>query len=189
MNDDASTPSAEDPGTPAPAEGAPAAEAAPVASATPVAEETSAAAPTASADAAPLAKRPAPRAGLPARATPPPPSERPTIELARRVVELAEDKKAADIVLLEVEPLTTIADYLVICSGGSERQLAAIADGVVEGLKGEHAALLGREGTADSHWILIDAGSVIVHVFAPPEREYYGLERLWAEARTVLRVQ
>lgn len=134
-------------------------------------------------------ERAMPRPGLPSRATPPPPSERPTIELARRVVELAEDKKAADIVLLEVEPLTTIADYLVICSGGSERQLAAIADGIVEGLEAEHAAILGREGTAASHWILLDAGAVIVHVFAPPERDFYALERLWSEARAILRVQ
>jgi ribosome-associated protein len=140
-------------------------------------------------DGSELGERSVPRPGLPARSTPPPPSERPAIELARRVVELAEDKTAADIVLLEVEPLTTIADYLVICSGGSERQLAAIADGIVEGLEAEHAVILGREGQAASHWILLDAGSIIVHVFAPPERDYYGLERLWAEARTVLRVQ
>ena len=139
-------------------------------------------------DAAALERTP-PRPGLPARATPPPPSERPAIELARRIVELAEDKKAADIVLLEVEPLTTIADFLVICSGGSERQLGAIVDGIVEGLEAERAVILGREGTAASHWILLDAGAVIVHVFAPPERDYYGLERLWGEARTVLRVQ
>ena len=140
------------------------------------------------ASAAPV-ERAVPRPGLPARATPPPPSERPPIELARRVVELAEDKKAADIVLLEVEPLTTIADYLVICSGGSERQLAAIVDGIIEGLEADGAVILGREGQASSHWILLDAGSVIVHVFAPPERDFYALERLWAEARTILRVQ
>jgi ribosome-associated protein len=129
------------------------------------------------------------RPGLPARTTPPPPADRPALEVARRIVELAEDKKAADIVLLHVEPLTTIADYLVICSGGSERQLGAIADGIVETLKAEHVPILGREGQAISHWILLDVGSVIVHVFAPPEREFYALERLWAEARTVLRVQ
>jgi ribosome-associated protein len=159
MNPDASAPFPGDPPQPAPA-GEPAAEA-----------------------------RSTPRPGLPARVTPPPPSGRPAVELARRVVELAEDKKAADIVLLEVEPLTTIADYLVICSGGSERQLAAIADGIVDGVEAEGAAIIGREGTAASHWILLDVGSVVVHVFAPPERDYYALERLWAEARTVLRVQ
>jgi ribosome-associated protein len=129
------------------------------------------------------------RAGLPARTTPPPPTDRAPLDVARRVVELAEDKKAADIVLLEIAPFTTIADYLVICSGGSERQLDAIADAVAEGLKHDGVPIVGREGEPASHWVLIDAGAVIVHVFAPPEREYYALERLWADARTVVEVQ
>ena len=74
----------------------------------------------------------APRAdGLPQRRRPRPPGTRPPLELARRIVELAEDKKAADIVLLDLAGLTTMADYFVICSGGSERQLDAIADGIV----------------------------------------------------------
>ena len=130
-----------------------------------------------------------PRAGLPARTTPPPATDRMPLDLARRIVELAEDKKAADIILLDVSPFTTVADYLVLCSGGSERQLDAIADGIVEGIKEEGTRILAREGEAVSHWILLDVGSVIVHVFAPPEREFYALERLWAEAKTVLRVQ
>jgi ribosome-associated protein len=130
-----------------------------------------------------------PRAGLPARTTPPPAMDREPLDLARRIVELAEDKKAADIVLLEIAPFTTVADYLVLCSGGSERQLDGIADGIVEGLKAEGTRPLAREGEAASHWVLLDVGAVIVHVFAPPEREFYALERLWAEARTVLRVQ
>jgi ribosome-associated protein len=129
------------------------------------------------------------RAGLPARTTPPPASDRDPLDIARRIVELAEDKKAADIVLLEIAPLTTVADYLVICSGGSERQLDAIADGIAEGLKVEGERILAREGEATSHWVLLDAGAVVVHVFAPPERDFYALERLWAEARTILRVQ
>ena len=131
----------------------------------------------------------APRAGLPARTTPPPASDRAPLDLARRIAELAEDKKAADIVLLEIAPLTTVADYLVLCSGGSERQLDAIADGITEGLKAEGTRILAREGIAVSHWVLLDVGAVVVHVFAPPEREYYALERLWAEAKTILRVQ
>lgn len=131
----------------------------------------------------------APRAGLPARTSPPPALDRDPLEVARRIVELAEDKKAADIVLLEIGALTTIADYLVICSGGSERQLDGIADGIVEGLKGEGIRIIAREGEAASHWVLLDVGAVVVHVFAPPERDFYSLERLWSEARTVLRVQ
>jgi ribosome-associated protein len=127
--------------------------------------------------------------GLPQRETPASGSDRPDIELARRIVELAEDKKAADIVLLDLSGLTTLADYFVICSGGSERQLDAIADGIIEGLREEKIRPIGREGVAASHWVLIDFGSVIVHVFTPPERDYYQLEKHWAEARTILRVQ
>jgi len=116
-------------------------------------------------------------------------SERPPLDIARRVVELAEDKKAADIVLLDLTGLTTLADAFVICSGGSERQLDAIADGIVEGLRAEKVRPIGREGMAISHWVLLDFGAVVVHIFTPPEREYYSLEKHWSEARTVLRVQ
>jgi ribosome-associated protein len=116
-------------------------------------------------------------------------SERPPLDIARRVVELAEDKKAADIVLLDLAGLTTLADAFVICSGGSERQLDAIADGIVEGLRSEKVRPIGREGLAISHWVLLDFGAVVVHIFTPPEREYYSLEKHWSEARTVLRVQ
>ncbi|MHB8399915.1 MAG: ribosome silencing factor [Candidatus Limnocylindrales bacterium] len=116
-------------------------------------------------------------------------AERPPLEVARLIVEAAEDKKASDIVLLEVAAITTIADYFVICSGGSERQLEAIADGVVETTRAEGIRPIGREGEAASHWVLVDFGSVIVHVFTPPERDYYELEKHWAEAKTILRVQ
>ncbi|MEO5940498.1 MAG: ribosome silencing factor [Candidatus Limnocylindrales bacterium] len=117
------------------------------------------------------------------------PDERPPLDMARRIVELAEDKKAADIILLDLTGLTTLADAFVICSGGSERQLEAIADGVIEGMRLEKFRPIGREGTAASHWVLVDFGAVVVHIFTPPEREYYSLEKHWAEARTVLRVQ
>jgi ribosome-associated protein len=127
--------------------------------------------------------------GLPERSEPVPAAEQPSLEVARRVVELVEDKKAADIVLLDLGGLTTVADHFVICSGGSERQIDAIADAVVEGLKKDGVQAIGREGVAGSHWILLDFGGVVVHVFTPPERDYYQLERHWSQAKTILRVQ
>jgi ribosome-associated protein len=111
------------------------------------------------------------------------------IEVARKIVDAAEDKKAADIVLLDVSELTSFTDYFVICSGGSERQLGAIGDGIAEALRDEGVRPIGREGGSNSHWTLLDFGFVIVHIFAPPERDYYQLERHWAKAKTVLRVQ
>lgn len=115
-------------------------------------------------------------------------ARREALELAHRAVDLAADKKASDIVLLELNGLTTLTDYFVIASGGSERQLQAIADGIVEGLRDEGHRPLGREGGSSAHWLLLDYGSVIVHVMAQPEREYYGLEKLWSEAPLILRV-
>jgi ribosome-associated protein len=130
---------------------------------------------------------PSPR-GLPARSEKRS-QDREALQLAHRIVELATDKKAADIVLLDVGGLTTLADYFVICSGGSERQLGAIADGIVEGLKKESVRPIGREGAPNAHWVLVDYGSVIVHVMAWPERDFYALEKLWSEAPLLLRVQ
>ena len=127
--------------------------------------------------------------GLPARDTAAPASDRAPLYLARRIVELAEDKKAADIVLLDLGELTTVADAFVICSGGSERQIAAIADGILQGLRDEGVKPFGREGTPESHWVLVDFGSVIVHVFTPPERDYYELEKHWSGAKVIVRVQ
>jgi ribosome-associated protein len=143
--------------------------------------------PTRAPDGLPRRKTPTRRApaSAPVPATEP---ERSALDLARRIVELAEDKKAADIVLLDLTGLTTVADYFVIASGGSERQLDAIAEGVISGMRDEKVHAFGREGTAASHWVLVDFGSVIVHVFTPPERDYYQLERHWAEAKTILRL-
>jgi ribosome-associated protein len=131
------------------------------------------------------------RSGLPQREMPPeaPQTHADALALARRVVDLAADKKASDIVLLDIGELTTVADYFVICSGTSERQLGAIADGISEGLRDEGIRPIGREGSSNAHWLLIDYGGVIVHVMAPPERDFYQLERLWAEAPLLLRVQ
>ena len=111
------------------------------------------------------------------------------LEIAHLIVDAAEDKKAADIILLDVTELTSMTDFFVICSGGSERQLGAVADGIVDKLRSEGVRPIGREGGSNSHWTLVDFGAVIVHIFAPPEREFYQLERHWSLGKTVLRVQ
>ena len=111
------------------------------------------------------------------------------LEVARKIVDAAEDKKAADIVLLDVSELTSMADYFVICSGGSERQLGAIADGITGKLRDEGVRPIGREGGSNSHWTLLDFGAVVVHIFAVPERDYYQIEKYWQRAKVVVRVQ
>ncbi|PZR62098.1 MAG: ribosome silencing factor [Chloroflexi bacterium] len=108
--------------------------------------------------------------------------------LAHRIVEVASDKKASDIVMLRTAELTTMADYFVICSGRTDRQVQALAGAIIGELRDEGLRPMGVEGKANARWILIDYGSVIVHVFGSEERDFYGLERLWSNAVQVVRV-
>ena len=104
-------------------------------------------------------------------------------KLAQLCRELADNKKAEDIVVLDVRKLSSVTDYFVICSGNTDRQTKAIHDGIHEGLKKEHGLLPRRvEGLAEARWILMDYLDVIVHIFTPEAREFYRLEQLWGEA-------
>ena len=109
-------------------------------------------------------------------------------DLAHRIVEIASDKKGNDILMLRTAELTSMADFFVICSGRSDRQVSALSSAIVDELRDDGIRPLGIEGRSSSRWILLDYGSVIVHVFAPEEREYYGLERLWGKAVQVVRI-
>jgi ribosome-associated protein len=92
-------------------------------------------------------------------------------------------------VLLDIRVLTSIADYFVICSGGGVRQVRAISRQIQDSLALEGEKALHEEGESDAAWILLDYGSVIVHIFTPEERDYYRLERLWADAPAVVKMQ
>ncbi|MEJ7802278.1 MAG: ribosome silencing factor [Candidatus Limnocylindria bacterium] len=109
-------------------------------------------------------------------------------ELAHRIVEIASDKKGNDIVMLRTAELTSMADFFVICSGRSDRQVNALASAIVGELRDEGIRPMGLEGRQSARWVLLDYGTVIVHIFAPEEREYYGLERLWSKAAQVVRI-
>jgi ribosome-associated protein len=103
-------------------------------------------------------------------------------ELARAIARYADDKKARDIVELDLRGVVGYTDRFVICTGNSERQVKAIHDGIHLGLKDEHGLLPRRvEGVGESHWILMDYLDVVVHVFTPDTRDYYRLEQLWGE--------
>ena len=97
-------------------------------------------------------------------------------------------KKAANIVMLDMRTVTLLADYYVLCDGTSRRQLDAITEGLLETLKKDGSQNAVVEGTPESGWMLIDFGSVIVHVFSPEKRAYYQLEELWKEAPIVVRM-
>jgi ribosome-associated protein len=95
---------------------------------------------------------------------------------------IAADRKAMDVVVLDMRDASSITDYFLICSGGSERQVQAIADAIDEQLGQSGIASLGIEGYREGRWVLMDYGDVIVHVFSRETRDFYDLERLWANA-------
>jgi ribosome-associated protein len=103
--------------------------------------------------------------------------------IAATVAELAADRKALDIVQLDVRGMVSYADYFLICTGRSDRQARAIHDAIHLGMKSALGLLPRRvEGVTESRWILLDYLDVVVHIFTPETREYYRLEQLWGEA-------
>jgi ribosome-associated protein len=110
------------------------------------------------------------------------------LSVAHLIVDAASDKKAQDILLLDVRGVASFADYFVICSGTSERQIRAIADGIDEALSDHGVEPYKREGTPADGWVLLDYSDVVVHIFAPEQRNFYGLEKLWSRGRIVARL-
>jgi ribosome-associated protein len=112
------------------------------------------------------------------------------VELARTIADIIADKKGEDIVLLDIREQTLIADFFVICSAGSERQLKAIVEGVREEIHKRYD-IKPRYVEGDSHtgWVLMDYSDVILHAFSPDTREYYDLEGFWHEASVLLKMK
>jgi ribosome-associated protein len=104
-------------------------------------------------------------------------------ELLAEIRRYAEDKKATDLVELDLSGVLGYTDWFVICTGNTERQTKAIHDGILEGLKHDHGVFPRRvEGLASADWILMDYLDVVVHIFTPATRDFYRLEQLWGEA-------
>ena len=106
-------------------------------------------------------------------------------EFALKAVSLLNEKKAGDIVLLNMEGISSIADFFLICSGLSKIQTRALCDYLNEDLSAEGFSLLRQEGYQDGDWILLDYGELVIHIFLPEERSFYNLERLWGSAEIV----
>ncbi|HYM44752.1 MAG TPA: ribosome silencing factor [Solirubrobacteraceae bacterium] len=103
-------------------------------------------------------------------------------ELLSEIVSYAADKKASDVVELDLRGVVGYTDWFVVCTGNTERQTKAIHDGILEGCKREHGTLPRRvEGLGKGDWILMDYLDVVVHIFTPAMREYYRLEQLWGD--------
>jgi ribosome-associated protein len=104
-------------------------------------------------------------------------------QLVGEIARYAADKKAIDVVELDLRGVLGYTDYFLVCSGNTARQAKAIHDGIHDGLKREHGTLPRRvEGSAQAGWILMDYLDVVVHIFTPETREFYRLEQLWGEA-------
>ena len=104
--------------------------------------------------------------------------------LLQTVLASVEDDKAEEVVSISLRGRSSIADHMVICSGRSSRQVAAIAEKLTERLKEAHGLIAKVEGKEVGDWVLIDAGDVIVHVFRPEVREFYQLEKMWMPGAT-----
>ena len=112
-----------------------------------------------------------------------------SLELAKMILSEIEDKKGSDIVVLDIRSISLLADCFVICTVETQRQAEALADAVIPKMKEHGRFARAVEGDATSGWVLIDYGDVVVHLFSPQQRTYYGLDKLWKEAKVVVRIQ
>ena len=109
-----------------------------------------------------------------------------SLELALAAAQVAADNRARDVVVLDTRDLTPMFDYFIIATGNSRRQLRAISEDIDHMLEDDlHDRRMGIEGYQESRWILLDYGSVVIHIFDDETRKYYALEDLWAEAKRV----
>jgi ribosome-associated protein len=100
-----------------------------------------------------------------------------------------EDKKAENIVLLDIQNIASFADYFIISTGTSDRMLDALGSAVREAAKNEHDLEVRHEGRASDGWLVVDLGDIVVHLFSPDQREYYHLEQLWEAGKVLVRLQ
>jgi ribosome-associated protein len=104
-------------------------------------------------------------------------------------VNILDEKKGEDILLMDVQKVLSFTDYFVFCSGTSDRMLDALAKVVREEVKKEFKILSNPEGASGNGWVLLDLGDVIVHLFSPEKRDYYRLEELWNEGKVLVKLQ
>ena len=111
------------------------------------------------------------------------------IDIAKRAAEIASDKQAADIVLLGTQYVCSFADYFVICSGETGRQIETLREAIIKALREQNVTVARQEGSANSGWILLDFNNVLVHIFAPAERQFYNFDELWSGAQLLVKMQ
>ena len=103
--------------------------------------------------------------------------------ISKKIHKVLSDNKAKDIIKIDLKKKSSIADFMIICSGTSNRHVISLSNYLVETLKKEKLNTLNVEGKTNGDWVLVDAGDVIIHLFRSEVREYYGLEKMWAEEK------
>jgi ribosome-associated protein len=111
------------------------------------------------------------------------------LEVARTIVNTLEDRKGENILLMDIAQISSFADFFIICNGTSDRMLNSLADAVRESAKEQYRIIASIEGEPNDGWLVVDLGDVVVHLFSPEQRDYYGLEELWEHGRVLLRLQ
>ena len=110
--------------------------------------------------------------------------------MVKDILSIIEEKKGSDILVLDIQDISLLADYFILCTVDSGRQLNAIVESVIPEMKTRGMySLSGVEGTSDSGWLLIDFGDIVIHLFTPQQRAFYALDKLWKEAKVVVHIQ
>jgi ribosome-associated protein len=111
------------------------------------------------------------------------------LEVARTIVDALEEKKAEDILLMDLTDIAPFTDYFVICTGTSERMLKALIQAALDEVREQHGMKTRVEGETLDGWLLADFGDIVLHVFSLDQREYYSLDELWHEGKVLLHLQ
>jgi ribosome-associated protein len=112
-----------------------------------------------------------------------------TLELTHKIIDALAEKKAEDIILLDIHEIAIFTDYFIICSGTSNRMLDGLSNSVIETADRIPGIICRKEGVTTDGWLLIDLGEIIIHIFTPDQRDYYLLEKLWSQGKVLLRIQ
>ena len=111
------------------------------------------------------------------------------LDIARTIINKLEDMKGENILLMDIQNISSFADFFIICSGTSDRMLTGLAQSVRESAKESYSIIAAIEGQPIDGWLVVDLGDVVVHLFSPEQREYYNLEELWEHGKVLLRLQ
>ncbi len=111
------------------------------------------------------------------------------MDVARSMVNVLEDKKGEQILLMDIRGLASFTDYFILCNGTSDRMLRSLADAVEENAHQQFELDVRVEGLPEDGWVVVDLGDVVVHLFSPDQRDYYQLESLWSKGKVLVRLQ